>query len=305
MHTEPIADEVGVVVEPTGERSILDLDREAVVKLFTESGAVLFRGFGLDLDGFNRFSGSLSAGFLTYRGGSYVRRGVRDSTDPTLLSTSHEFGSATQDTFALPLHGEMYYLDQRPAVLWFYCVQPAATDGETTICDGSAIHAALRPSTRQLLEDKRLLYVRRYPEGTWQRIYGTDDVAEVGRFCRANGLEFTFVEESRTVHTRYLHPAVVTTRWGGRRAYINNLLPVVWQESTVREDSIVRLEDGSRVPPDVVDELVEIQRRRTVPVAWQRQDLVMLDNSRFLHGRRAFTDPAREICLRMAADVPF
>jgi len=305
MKTEPISGDVGVIVRPAGEETILDLDRDAVGELFKESGAVVFRGFDLDLPTFNTFSAQFSTEFMTYRGGSYVRRKVNDGKDETLLSTSHEFGHGKQDMFALPLHGEMYYLDNRPDVLWFYCVTPAESDGETTICDGSLIYSSLRDSTKELLRSKRLRYIRTYADGEWQPIYGTDDIAEVANFCRANGLDLDVDGTTRAIRTEYVHPAVLTSAFGKHTVYINNMLPVLWQESMGRDASIVRFEDGFAVPEDVVQELVAIQQRLMIPIAWQKQDLVMLDNTRFLHGRRAFTDPSREICLRMARGVTF
>jgi alpha-ketoglutarate-dependent taurine dioxygenase len=297
---QPLSDKGGVVISGRGSGSIFELDPEQVVDVFTRAGAVLFRDFDLDLDRFNRFSAAFSTEFMTYRGGSYVRRTVNEGKDATLLSTSHEFGHGVQDMFALPLHGEMYYLGNRPLLLWFYCVVPPAEDGETTICDGSLIFESLRPETRDLLTSRRLRYSRRYPDGEWQKIYGSDDFAEVQDFCRANGLQVRLDRDTGELHTEYMYPAVITSQWGGHRVYINNMLPVLWQESLGRDASIVRFEDGSQIPGEVVEEITAVQQRLVIPVRWQSQDLLMVDNTRFLHGRRAFKDPNREICLRMA-----
>ena len=62
---------------------------------------------------------------------------------------------------------------------------------------------------------------------------------------------------------------------------------------------------SSRIPEDVVREITEIQRRLIVPTPWQKQDFLMLDNTRFMHGRRAFTDTGRDIYLRMVGSVNF
>jgi alpha-ketoglutarate-dependent taurine dioxygenase len=305
MRVEAISGACGAVVHGSPGESVLDLDPKRLVELFTSAGALLLRGFTVELDAFNKFSATFGAEFMTYKGGSYVRRTVNDGKDATLLSTSHEFGRETQDMFGLPLHGEMYYLDNRPIVLWFYCVIPPASGGETTICDGSRIYEGLRPSTKELFAAKRLKYVRTYRDGEWQKIYGTDDVAEVERFCHENGLKVEADPATRGIRTEYVHPAVITSRWGQHSVYINNMLPVLWQESLGRGSSIVRFEDDSTVPADVVDELVRIQERLIIPVAWRTHDVLMLDNTRFMHGRRAFEDPRREICLRMSRALNF
>jgi alpha-ketoglutarate-dependent taurine dioxygenase len=307
INIEPISRDVGVMIRASDHGSTFDLDREKVVEQFKSTGVILFRGFDLDLEGFNRFSSSFTAEFMTYRGGSYVRKKVNDGMDETLLSTSSDFdrNSEIQDTFALPLHGEMYYLDNRPAVLWFYCVVPATSDGETTICDGNRVYEALHPSTKELFRAKRIKYIREFPDGEWQKIFGADNVTDLESFCHANGVRVQFDDATRGIRSEYVYPAVITSAWGNRWVYINNMLPNLWRESIGREDSIVRFEDDSRVPQDVVSELVEIQRRLMVSIAWEKQDLVMVDNTRILHGRRAFTDPNRQICLRMTRSVNF
>ena len=58
-----------------------------------------------------------------------------------------------------------------------------------------------------------------------------------------------------------VHPAVITSAYGNHGVYINNMLPNLWRESIGDERSIVRFEDGSRVPADVVSELVAILQR--------------------------------------------
>ena len=72
-----------------------------------------------------------------------------------------------------------------------------------------------------------------------------------------------------------------------------------------RQTSIVRFEDGSTIPEDVAREVREIEKRLIIPVPCQKQDFVILDNRRFMHGRRGFTDTNREIYLKMMRSVDF
>jgi alpha-ketoglutarate-dependent taurine dioxygenase len=44
--------------------------------------------------------------------------------------------------------------------------------------------------------------------------------------------------------------------------------------------------DGSILPEAVWDELAWLTERLTVEVAWRAGDVLMLDNTRILHGRR-------------------
>jgi len=304
MKIGDIQNGVGAMVQGSSDESIFDLDTKQVIELFRSAGAVMFRGFDLDLKDFGKFAGLFGTDYMTYRGGSYVRKAV-DSDDKTLLSVSHDYGREKQDTFDLPLHGEMYYRDDRPAILWFYCVTPASTNGETTICDGSQIYNELSASTKELFHKNRLRYIRSYNDGEWQVIFQTDDIDEAAQFAKEIGLTVNVDTASKKMRTDYVHPAIITSAWGNHTVYINNMLPVLWQESMGRQTSIARLEDGSKIPEDVAREVREIEKRLIVPVPWQRQDFVMLDNTRFMHGRRGFTDVNREIYLKMLRGVNF
>jgi alpha-ketoglutarate-dependent taurine dioxygenase len=243
---------------------------------------------------------------MSYKGGGYVRGTIKGhESDETLLSTRYDYGREKQDTFGLPLHGEMYYIDHRPVMLWFYCERPADKDGETTACDGRQVYEALSESTKALFASKRLKYTRQYLDGEWQVIYQTDDIEEARKFGVSNGLQITIDRETMTLHTDYIYPAVIKSRWGNHSVYINNMLPVLWQESMGRKTSIVRFEDGSEIPKSVVDEITAIQARLIYPIPWQKQDFVMIDNTRVAHGRRAFEDQERSVHLRMVRSVPF
>ncbi|KKL04898.1 hypothetical protein LCGC14_2611450, partial [marine sediment metagenome] len=89
-------------------------------------------------------------------------------------------------------------------------------------------------------------------------------------------------------------------------AYINNLLPVMMQMKMGRGDtSVVHLEDGSDVPSELMDEVERIQNELILNLDWTAGDFALIDNSRALHGRRAFEDTDREVYLRMVRSVPF
>jgi alpha-ketoglutarate-dependent taurine dioxygenase len=221
-----------------------------------------------------------------------------------LLSTRYDHGREKQETFGLPLHGEMYYTNHRPVMLWFYCQKPAGSEGETTVCDGAQIYDALSDEMKELLASKKLKYIRNYLDGEWQKIYQTDDIDEAIRFCAGNGIEARVVD-GNALKTEYVYPAVIKSRWGGHWVYINNVLPVVWQEQMGRKTSIVRFEDGSEIPQQLIDQVSEAQERLVIPLPWKAGDFAAVDNTRALHGRRAFTDTDREVFLRMVRDVSF
>lgn len=305
LSVRPLQPHFGVVVQPAGPGSVADLDPGALARMLRTHGAVHVTGFNASREAFDDLSRALGGTAMTYRGGGYIRSAVKGASEPTLLSTRYDHGRARQQTFGLPLHGEMYYVDNRPHVLWFYCERPAREAGGTTICDGIRVFERLKPGWQALLREKRLRYDRYYRDGEWQKIYQTDDIADARAFCAGNGLTTVFDAGTGALRTSYLTSALTTPRWTEALAYMNNLLPVIWQERMGRKTSIVRFEDDSVVPDALIKDVIAIQREEMLVLRWWAGDFAVLDNSRALHGREAFDDPDREVFLRMMRDMPF
>jgi alpha-ketoglutarate-dependent taurine dioxygenase len=305
MQATPMTEDFGTVLTAGDGETLDDVAKDEVVDLIKDRGTVLFRGFKASKEDFDAFTDRVTGDYMNYRGGGYVRKQVGEDDGKALLSTRYDHGREKQMTFGLPLHGEMYYTDGRPALLWFFCVKPADADGQTTAADGAEIYKRLPQQWKDLLHEKRLMFERTYRDGEWQKIYQTEDADEALSFARENGLQADF-DDQRTMRTRYLINAVLPTRWGGHTSYINNLLPVVMQQRMGRGDtSTVRFEDGSEIPEEMMKEVERIQDEVILNLDWGAGDFAIIDNSRALHGRRAFEDTEREVYLRMVRNVDF
>ncbi len=292
----PITELLGAMITPAESGSTELPDPASVVEQFKQHGTLLFRGFGFDKGSFVEFSKAVTPSFVDYSGGAYPRDSI--DGDSTVLSvTGH------RQCFPVPLHGEMFYTTVRPAVLWFYCEHPPVSQGETTVCDGIQLYDRLGDTTRQLFDRKRIKYVRRYPDSDWQKIYQTEDLAEVGRLCQERETEFFLDPNDGSVVTSFVTTAYTHDVYSGRRAFVNNILPVMVQQSRGNQHSKVFLDDDSPIPEGVLAEISESAEALTINVAWQQGDLVMINNTRCMHGRRQFDDTQREIYVRMAADI--
>lgn len=308
MQTKPLQDHFGTIVMADPGERIADLDRDRIIDLLKHSGAIMFSGFGATRTEFDAFTDTISDDYMDYKGGGYVRKTVGGGAGEgkALLSTRYDHGREKQMTFGLPLHGEMYYTDSRPAALWFLCVRPADADGQTTACDGAEVYRRLPQEWKDLLHARRLMFLRVYRDGEWQKIYQTEDADEAVAFATGNGITVEFDTAERTMRTKYLVHGVLPTRWGGHTAYINNLLTVYMQMQMGRGDtSTVWFEDGTAIPDALMEDVKRIQDEVIVDLDWKAGDLALLDNSRALHGRRAFEDTDREVYLRMVRSVPF
>lgn len=297
IEVTPVTDQLGTMIAPdtlNANRTMPDADR--VIALLKERGALLFRGFDLNKDKFVQYTELLTPDFIDYSGGAYARDSIDGNSTVLSVTGNRQF-------FAVPLHGEMFYTRFKPTILWFYCVAPPLSGGETTVCDGIALFNHLSPATRQLFQAQQINYIRHYESEAWQGIYQSDDPARVAEICAERNTDFTHHPANNAISTEYRCSAITTPLYSDQPAFVNNILPVLVQESNGHTHSLVRFADGSKIPDEVIAEINEVGDTLTLPVAWQAGDLVMVDNSRLMHGRFAFSDTQRELNMRMSSTI--
>ncbi|MEH2242193.1 TauD/TfdA family dioxygenase [Nostoc sp.] len=283
---QPISDGIGKEIINLDHVSILELDKEQIISLFKSDGILLFRRFNVDTDTFKEFTNFLSRDFINYAGGAFRRRVING--DQTLLSVN-DFKSE------IKLHGEMYYQQTIPLMLWFFCANPPLEDGETTVCDGRQFFHEISSSTKELFNKKKLKFTVSISKEEWQKKYQTDNLNTLEEICQNNNTHLT-VNDDKSILIEYICPAIIHSRCGKHQVFINSLLPTKQFIS-----KILKFEDNSEIPDEVVSELNEIAEKITTEISWQKGDILMIDNTRILHGRRAFADDQRDIYIRLCS----
>jgi alpha-ketoglutarate-dependent taurine dioxygenase len=270
------------------------LDRRAASDLLRLRGYVLLRGFARSVADFEALTRRFARRFRVH---GNVRRqlvssdGCTQKVDPGL--------------HALPFHSEMSYGPFYPDTIWFYCAEPSGQGGETTVCDGMAVCRELSADVRRFLRAHRLEYNHRYPLESWSRSIGTTSVALATAklhalrlvFRRRGELGFHFDAERRLC-VRYVTPAFARTR-DGDEAFANSLEISYLPNVIELRGGGVSLEGGAPVPPEVLAEVARAASAVGERVPWQRGDVLMIDNSRSMHGRVALAPDGRELYVRL------
>jgi alpha-ketoglutarate-dependent taurine dioxygenase len=129
---------------PRRSDRVTGLDVGDIAAALRAHGAVLFRGFLPDEGAFEALTEVFSERFLIDEG---VTRAVVPHLDPPTRQVV-----SPQPEYPFGLHAELATSTAvRPHLLWLYCVHPAASGGETLLCDGAALYEALSASTRAAL----------------------------------------------------------------------------------------------------------------------------------------------------------
>jgi alpha-ketoglutarate-dependent taurine dioxygenase len=266
-----------VVVSRDGEQDLLDVDRETIVDLYKAHGALLFRGFGMDVAQFRGFAQQFCSTSVVNE--SPGRRAV----DPDAHIFTVDVG-----TRAFPLHPELSREPWKPDVAFFGCVSAPSEGGKTTICDGVALAQALPPSLREALARRRLVYV----QSTWPSLLdywlGTATPTDAQLALPPPGCPYQFRRFPQGIARIFSRPALHKPMFADAPAFGNFLL---FARALGHSESVL-LDDGHPIPEQWAQVISATADRLMVPVDWQSGDLLMLDNTRFMHGRTEITDPA-------------
>ncbi|MEY9905068.1 hypothetical protein ABIA35_001284 [Catenulispora sp. MAP12-49] len=268
-------------------------------------GAVLFRGFDVDLDGFGAVARSLAGEPEEYVERSSPRTALGDRV---YTATDHP---ADQP---IVLHNENSYQAAFPARLAFCCLQAPVEGGATPVADVRQVLARIPDDIVRRFEELGVAYVRTFGGGLglpWQEVFQTDSRAVVAEYCEARGIEVDWRSDGRLA-TRQVRPAVARHPVTGRRAWFNHAaffnvhslpepvrVPLLEQVEEQDLPSHTFFGDGSPIPSEVVGTLLEAYAAEESAVLWQRGDVLLVDNLAAAHGRQPFAGP-RQVAVSMA-----
>lgn len=254
---------------------------------------IVFKNQAESAEDFLAFSDAIGNDFVSYKGGAYVREKVKKNNN-TLLSVTGGSGMK----MAVPMHGEMHYKKIKPPMLWFCCISAPLAHGETTLCDAEALYDSLSIEARTLFDNQNIQYIRTYDEERWKGVFQTDNIEDIIPFFKANKLDYE-IDENNVLITRYTCSAIHTDS-KGIKYFINNILPICYQEKTGMQNNVVRFENGDPIPQNIIDELTAKTESQKVNVTWEPGDIVLIDNNRAMHGRNKITCDNRNIIVRMS-----
>lgn len=270
-----------VLIRAETETSPLEVPRQVIVDQYKAHGALLLRGFATDLDSFRRFAQLYCVSSV-----------FNESRGRQLLDPDHNIQSVNRGVAPFPLHPELSREPWKPDVCFFGCLNPPRADGATTLCDGVAIVRHLPEGARRAFEGRRLLYAQpALPEELhyWLGSSTPSDAALASPPARS---PYAFRRIQGGVLRTFTRPALHRPMFTDEPAFGNFLL---FARYCLGMADFPLFEDGTPIPAPLVAAVKSVADRLTAPIAWQQGDLLMIDNSRFMHGRTAVRDPGERL----------
>jgi hypothetical protein len=284
---EPAGDEIELADWAAGNRSFVD-------EKLLQHGALLFRGFDVSsVPQFEKFAAAVCDELFGEYGdlpreelGGKVYGSTPYPSDETIL-----------------FHNESSHMHQWPMLIWFYCMQPSLSGGESPIIDCRRIYQSLDARIREEFESKGLMYVRNFTDGldvSWQDFFHTKDRSAVEQYCRGAGIDFEWRGENG-LRTRQRGAAVVRHPQTNELVFFNQvqlhhiscLAPEVRESllSIMPEEDLPRnvyYGDGSPIETSVMQEIDELYKRLSVSFPWQKHDVLMMNNMLVAHSRNPY-----------------
>jgi alpha-ketoglutarate-dependent taurine dioxygenase len=261
-----------------GAASLDALDRDQVIDAFRCHGWVVLRGFDVSPARYDALARRFTAShFLGYGRVPY----------PELPAIT--MGNETPIALAAHCDNGIRAEEHQPDITWFWCDVPASEQGETTFFDGLRVWSALAPPIQERLLAQRIRYQTR---NAWKQMRFSD-LAAFERFMASQGGVVTAVHDE-IAEIEFVRPATRRPRWSDGVAFTSCL---ALAGTPGFEALRVSLEGESGLPDDVRRAVAEALEACCEPHAWRAGDIVMLDNTRCLHGRRAYRDMRRRLYL--------
>ncbi|UTL80594.1 TauD/TfdA family dioxygenase [Pseudomonas putida] len=248
------------------------------------SGAVIYRDFADTLADFNEFVSAHSS---------------RVTFDPARKAATTNTAEIEAGVHEMGLHRENGNLPFNPDLQWFYCLEAASVGSQTTLCDGQRVLFDLSAKTRKLFEQRDIRYARRIPWQNVKRFLSIElqlplDAITDDHLQQVNdqvaGQTYRRIDQN-LIASELIISAVETSCFSGRKAFCNSMLG----PSVNYEPPRITWADGEDIALEIWDEIKEVTERNTYSHFWQKGDIVVIDNTRVMHGRRRLDDTSRRI----------
>lgn len=237
-----------------------------------------------------------------------VHHSTSTSVERDVVNAQRTTSTVNKGMDYIPLHREGSYAPGCPDLLMLYCVRPADAGGETTLCDGVELLPKLTAGIREFVENSILKWKWSAGPERWMASLGASSKEEATttlqklnlRLAPYEKLEATF--NGDILEGLFQTLCVIPTRWGGKRSFCNSLLIYHYREATPfypKSMYVPSLGDGSPFPTGVLEEIAACAEQMTSKVSWEENQILIFDNSRYMHGRTGFTDTRRRILVRM------
>ena len=258
----------GVLIKSCNDKDnlIKFIDENDIIREFEQRGLVIFEDFDINKKNLTDLTDKFTQNYA-----SDTNR--RESRFGSKIVKSVDTGNDK-----IKLHSEASFTSTWPEIIWFYCHKAPNIGAETTLCDGIKLWNELTKETQKFFIQNPIVYKLSIPIRAKKNGKGTQDwcVKNIGTNNSYINWDLgeLFLEQSRY--------AVHNSRNMKDLCFANHIIVDLKSEPQIVSRTLV---DGKEIPKDIMDEVILKSDNLTYKHSWKNNQLIMLDNKRFLHGR--------------------
>ena len=280
----------------------------AIRAALDETGAVLLRGFPIrTAEDFDALTQVFDYEEFTYR--ESLSNAVRINLTRRVFTANE----APPDV-EIFLHHEMAQTPIYPQKIFFCCLSAAEEGGASPLCRSDLLYAAFKtqyPHWAALFAEKGLKYSTHMPNEddeqsgqgrSWKSTLSVSGRAEAEARLSELGYAWQWQDDSSIVTTSPRLPAVRRLE-DGSESFFNQVIAAYrgWQRRDGDRLPVLTFGDGSLIPEDVLEAVVELAGQFVYAAEWQDGDVALVDNYRVMHGRYPYSgDRKRQVVVCLA-----
>tara|TARA_Y100001954_G_scaffold231969_1_gene282411 strand:+ start:475 stop:1362 length:888 start_codon:yes stop_codon:yes gene_type:complete len=182
------------------------------------------------------------------------------------------------------LHSETSFSPSQPEIIWFYCVNPGSdASGKTVYCDGLKLWEKLNAQSKIFFLENPINYKLKIPIN--RKMIGKN---KKKWFLEYPGVKNCYLNySSNCLEFDFIKFAVEKTRLVKRLSFANHLLIPLESEPQILKRTFL---NKVKLRKKEYKEIFDLAYDLTEEVSWKKNDLIMIDNLRFMHGRRKISN---------------
>ena len=177
------------------------------------------------------------------------------------------------------LHSEASFSPSWPEILWFYCSVPPKKYGQTTLCDGEELWKKLSYKTKNFFLKNPLIYKMEIPINVNVR----GNIKKTKWYFDEIGTHDCFIDNKKGIINIKQIRFAVSKNFRGKLSFCNHLISSALEmDPTIKSIGIL---SGTKIPKSILNEVTLVSQNITYMHTWKKNDLIMINNHRFMHGR--------------------
>ena len=178
------------------------------------------------------------------------------------------------------LHSETSFSPSQPEIVWFYCINPGNdSSGKTVYCDGLKLWQNLLPKHKMFFLENPVKYKLKIPVNKKMR-----GKKKKKWFLEYPGVQNCYLNfKDSCLEFDFIKFAVEKSRIAKKLCFVNHLLIPLISEPQILERKFL---NDKKLSKNKYTTIKNLAYAITKEISWEKNDLVMIDNMRFMHGRR-------------------